>query len=92
MAKHKQREAKYAPLGELHKNRIAVRAPASTHGSPALVTSPGVRRLFGNVSAMTLWRWRRDDPTFPTPIVINSRLYFNQAQLLAWARSKTQQI
>jgi hypothetical protein len=89
MAKHKQRGIKYAPLRELHKNRIVVRAPASTHGPKVLVTGPGVRRLFGNVSAMTVWRWRRDDPSFPAPFVINNRLYFNQDELLAWAQTKT---
>jgi hypothetical protein len=89
MAKHKQIEVKHAPLRTLHKNQIAVRSPARTHGPPALVTGPGVRRLFGNVSAMTVWRWRRDDPSFPTPFVINNRLYFNQDELLAWAQTKT---
>jgi predicted DNA-binding transcriptional regulator AlpA len=37
---------------------------------------------------MTMWRWRRDDPTFPKPISINGRLYFKRRELLAWLASK----
>jgi hypothetical protein len=88
MAKHMQLEGKYTPLSALLKNRAAFRAPARTHGPPELVTGPGVRRLFGNISAMTVWRWRQD-PSFPAPFVINNRNYFNPTKLLAWAQKKT---
>ena len=46
-----------------------------------LVSSKGVRKEFGGVSLMTLWRWRNvpKDPRlrFPAPdVVINDRNYW----------------
>jgi hypothetical protein len=49
------------------------------------ITQPEAARLLGNVSLMTMWRWRHDpEMGFPAGIEINGRLYFNRAEILAW--------
>jgi predicted DNA-binding transcriptional regulator AlpA len=53
--------------------------------SETRITQPDVAKLLGNVSLMTLWRWR-NDPTlnFPRSVEINGRHYFRRAEILAW--------
>jgi predicted DNA-binding transcriptional regulator AlpA len=42
-----------------------------------LVTSREVRRMFGGVSEMTLWRWMRSESVqFPQPISISNKNYW----------------
>jgi predicted DNA-binding transcriptional regulator AlpA len=42
-----------------------------------LVTSREVRRMFGGVSEMTLWRWMRSESVqFPKPITISGKNYW----------------
>jgi len=42
-----------------------------------LVTSREVRRMFGGVSEMTLWRWMRSESIrFPRPISISNKNYW----------------
>jgi hypothetical protein len=43
---------------------------AEPAGTDALGTARQVKRHFGEVSDMWLWRRLRDDPTFPRPLVI----------------------
>lgn len=45
------------------------------------ITGPTLRKKL-NISAPTLWRWRRFD--FPIPKIINGRLYFRIDQVEAW--------
>jgi predicted DNA-binding transcriptional regulator AlpA len=41
-----------------------------------------VRRRYGNISDMALWRWLRDpEVDFPKPIVISGRRYFRLTDL-----------
>ena len=39
-----------------------------------LITDAELRRIFGNVSAMTIWRWRKAG-ILPPPVVICGRNY-----------------
>jgi predicted DNA-binding transcriptional regulator AlpA len=49
------------------------------------VTQPEAARLLGNVSLMTMWRWRHDpEMKFPDSIDINGRVYFRRSEILAW--------
>jgi predicted DNA-binding transcriptional regulator AlpA len=53
-----------------------------------LLCSRPVRRLCGDVSEMTLWRWQRNRAMcFPTPIVIAKRRYWRRREVLAWLES-----
>jgi predicted DNA-binding transcriptional regulator AlpA len=68
-------------------NRRQQRALASQRMDEAAakcrwVTGPALRRILG-ISAPTLWRWRRAGG-FPTPKVVNGRLYFSADQVDAW--------
>jgi predicted DNA-binding transcriptional regulator AlpA len=48
------------------------------------IPGPKLRAKFG-ISAVTLWRWRHDpDANFPTPKIINGRLYFALGEVTAW--------
>jgi predicted DNA-binding transcriptional regulator AlpA len=48
------------------------------------IPGPKLRAKFG-ISAVTLWRWRHDKKGgFPTPKVINGRLYFPVTAVSAW--------
>ncbi len=48
------------------------------------IPGPKLRAKLG-ISAVTLWRWRHDpDARFPTPKIINGRLYFAQDEVTAW--------
>jgi len=53
----------------------------------ARISQPEVARLLGNVSSMTLWRWRNDPAlNFPQPVLeVNGRRYFRRADILAWS-------
>jgi predicted DNA-binding transcriptional regulator AlpA len=49
------------------------------------VTQPDAARLLGNVSQMTIWRWRNNpELNFPSSIVINGRHYFRRSEILSW--------
>jgi hypothetical protein len=52
----------------------------------ARISQPEVARLLGNVSPMTLWRWRNDPSlTFPKPILqVNGRSYYRVGDILNW--------
>lgn len=46
-----------------------------------LISQPELRRIFGNVSDMTLWRWRASG-LLPDPIVINRRNYYRESDIV----------
>jgi predicted DNA-binding transcriptional regulator AlpA len=49
------------------------------------ITQPEAARLLGNVSQMTLWRWRNNPALkFPRSIEINGRHYYVRAEILNW--------
>jgi hypothetical protein len=48
-----------------------------------------VRRRYGDISDMTLWRWRKDHRLgLPNPITINGRRFWRLADLEAWERQR----
>jgi len=52
------------------------------------MTGPQVRKLFGDISDMTLWRWLHDDKLgFPKPMYINGRRYWDEEEIEAWQHS-----
>jgi len=55
------------------------------------LNSSQVCARYGNLSAMTIWRWMRDPRTnFPKPIYANSRhRLWSLASLEAWEESRT---
>ncbi len=45
-----------------------------------LIAQPELRRLFGGVSDMTVWRWR-EAGLLPAPIVIRRRNYYTESDI-----------
>ena len=49
-----------------------------------LISAAAVRRKFGKISKMTLWRWVADpDLSFPQPTKIRGRNYWSSHEILA---------
>lgn len=56
-----------------------------TESPEDLITATRVRRRFGNISDMTLWRWLGDTRiAFPRPLYIGQRRYWRLSDLAAW--------
>jgi len=53
-----------------------------------LIPDSEFRALLGGVSAMSVWRWERDDPTFPKPYRIGNRKCRRLADARTWIASK----
>ena len=51
-----------------------------------LISDTDLRRIFGNVSAMTIWRWR-DAGILPPPVKIRKRNY-TRASVVAEAQER----
>ena len=54
----------------------------SKHDDP-LLPSAEVRSMCGDITPMTLWRWR-DTKDFPKPCTINNRNDFQLSEGLEW--------
>jgi predicted DNA-binding transcriptional regulator AlpA len=53
------------------------------------IPDPEVRKRYGGISEMTLWRWERDPKLrFPAAIRIHNRKYRDESQLIEWERSR----
>jgi predicted DNA-binding transcriptional regulator AlpA len=53
--------------------------------SETRITQPDAAKFLGNVSQMTLWRWRNNPAlNFPRSIEINGRHYYSRAEILNW--------
>jgi predicted DNA-binding transcriptional regulator AlpA len=49
------------------------------------ITQPEAAKLLGDVSMMTIWRWRHKKALkFPRSVEINGRHYYNRAEILNW--------
>jgi predicted DNA-binding transcriptional regulator AlpA len=65
----------------------SARSNAQHQQSPDdLINSAVVRRMIGNISDMTLWRWSHNpDLDFPEPdVVINGRKFWYQSTIERW--------
>jgi predicted DNA-binding transcriptional regulator AlpA len=52
-------------------------------------TARQVRRRYGDVSDMTLWRWCQNKQLgFPQPITINGRRFWRWSDLTAWEKKR----
>jgi predicted DNA-binding transcriptional regulator AlpA len=57
--------------------------------SPEYLGSRAVRRRYGDISDMSLWRWLHDEKlNFPKPTIIQKRRYWRIAELEAWERAR----
>jgi hypothetical protein len=54
------------------------------------LTAAQVRKRYGGVSDMALWRWLRDERLgFPQPLRIQSRRFWRLTDLVAWECAQT---
>lgn len=83
MAKSNKQRRKPAVAKRDHRSKrtaaLTERLPAKTDW----IAQPKARRLLGDPSAVTWWRWRQK-LEFPKPRVINGRLYFPWGALSDW--------
>lgn len=57
--------------------------------SHAMLTAAQVRQLCSGISDMTLWRWLRDEAmSFPKPLFINRRRYWEAAAVELWLSNR----
>ena len=65
--------------------RAAASSAAAAAAEVVWLSAPQVRRRYGGISDMALWRWLHH-PTmgFPKPTVINSKRYFRLAEVEAF--------
>lgn len=56
-------------------------------GGEQFIQSGKVRQMFGGISDMTLYRWRKDQ-AFPKPLSIGGRNYFDVQEVTEWAKRR----
>ncbi|RDD62005.1 helix-turn-helix transcriptional regulator [Ferruginivarius sediminum] len=49
-----------------------------------LINGRQARRILGDISEPTLWRWRHRFDDFPRAVVISGRLYYDPDELRRW--------
>jgi predicted DNA-binding transcriptional regulator AlpA len=60
---------------------------ASPDADTVYLNAAQVRRRYGGMSEMALWRWLQDETLgFPKPLIINNRRFWSAAALTAWER------
>ena len=56
--------------------------------SEVFLSSTNVRRRYGDVSDMWIWRRLSDDSGFPTPLIIAGRRYWKMSELICWENAQ----
>jgi predicted DNA-binding transcriptional regulator AlpA len=65
--------------------RLSTESLGSTSSNHNLLRAPQVRKRYGGISDMCLWRWLRDPKLdFPQPFIIRKRRYWHTSKLEAW--------
>lgn len=58
---------------------------SDTTDSQTRISQPAAAKLLGDVSMMTLWRWRHNKALkFPKSMEINGRHYYVREEILNW--------
>lgn len=61
----------------------------STSAPHRRIPTAAVRKICGNISDMTLWRWLDNEAlNFPKPIYIGRRRYWREADVVAWLEGR----
>tara|TARA_R110002094_G_scaffold85688_20_gene89724 strand:- start:735 stop:977 length:243 start_codon:yes stop_codon:yes gene_type:complete len=67
--------------------------PAEAIHRHRLISVADVRKMFGDVSDMTIWRWLKDaDLNFPKPIYVQRRRFWREAELVEWIGNRPTEI
>jgi predicted DNA-binding transcriptional regulator AlpA len=63
------------------------------HVRPASpIRLPQVRKLTGDISRATIWRWVKNDPSFPKPFRLSSAITcWDEGEIRDWVESKKAQ-
>ena len=65
-----------------------VKSEVTGKGSGRAVRLPGVCDLTG-ASRTTIWRWVKDDPSFPKPFRLSAAVTcWDEGEILEWVKSK----
>jgi predicted DNA-binding transcriptional regulator AlpA len=73
------------PTQTVRREPPSVSADAAT----TYLTAGQVRRRYGGMSDMALWRWLRDEKLgFPQPLRINRRRFWREMDLIAWETAR----
>lgn len=76
------------------KNTTSIYSPLDQNPNPKpnsnkLIIAAAVRKMFGGVSDMTIWRWVQDEKLdFPKPLYIGRTRYWREAELVAWVEAQ----
>lgn len=60
---------------------------SKNHNGEKFIPSGKIRQMFGGISDMTLYRWRKDQG-FPKPLSIGGRNYFDVQEVAEWAKRR----
>ena len=62
--------------------------PTTAEAETYYLGAKQVRRRYGDVSDMWIWRRLKDDSGFPRPIDISGRRFWKLDELIAWERRR----
>jgi predicted DNA-binding transcriptional regulator AlpA len=84
-------KARLLEQGRTHMSQCfaSIKIRKTTIAIDDLLSAPQVRKRYGGISDMCLWRWLRDQKLgFPQPLIIRKRRYWRTKKLEAWERAQ----
>ena len=70
-----------------------IHEPITLVDAPRLISASDVRKMIGNVSDMTIWRWLKDEKlSFPKPIYVQRRRFWRESELLSWINNRQSEL